>query len=167
MPIQDPRTSALVAHRLRRVVLRASHNEAVNTDGLQVTLDAIAARRAEITDLGAELRQRIDELGEARLNTQARQNAFAEVIEAITPPNFDVFPYPDGRFQRPPTSLRMALLRQFFAVLFLEFSGTIGRHEPVTERAELRSGGGWPLHHAARWRPDSAGAQNSKRADPR
>jgi hypothetical protein len=59
-------------------------------------LSDIAARRASgIADLGAELRQRIDELGNLVLDTVDRQQAFAEVFDAFRPPNFDLFPQPD------------------------------------------------------------------------
>lgn len=65
-------------------------------DPLQPVLDDIAARRGAIADMAGELRRRIDELGPLALDTQARQEAFKEVLEAITPPGFDLFALPDS-----------------------------------------------------------------------
>jgi hypothetical protein len=48
-----------------------------------------------IADLGAELKRRIDELGDLVLDTVERQQAFAEVFDAFRPPHFDLFPLPD------------------------------------------------------------------------
>lgn len=60
-------------------------------------LSGIAVRRAAgIPDLGAELRQRLDDLGSLVLDTVDRQQAFAEVFDALRPPNFDLFPEPDA-----------------------------------------------------------------------
>lgn len=64
-------------------------------DPLQPILDGIFSRQASVNDLGADLRQRIDELGQVTLDSQARQAAFGEILDAITPPGFDVFPFPD------------------------------------------------------------------------
>jgi hypothetical protein len=59
-------------------------------------LSDIAARRAVgIADLGAELKQRVDELGDLVLDTVDRQHAFSEVFEAFRPPPFALFPLPD------------------------------------------------------------------------
>jgi GNAT superfamily N-acetyltransferase len=75
------------------------HNELMATDPLQTALDEIEHRRAAgIGDLAAELRQRVDVLGDAPLNSRPRQEAFAEVMDALTPPGFDLFPMPDECF---------------------------------------------------------------------
>lgn len=59
-------------------------------------LSDIATRQAGgIADLGADLRQRIDDLGNLVLDTVDRQAAFAEVFDAFRPPNFDLYPQPD------------------------------------------------------------------------
>lgn len=60
-------------------------------------LDAIAKRRAAgIPNLGAELRTRIDELGGIALDSPPLQSAFEEVLEGLTPPEFELFPMPDA-----------------------------------------------------------------------
>jgi hypothetical protein len=61
----------------------------------QILADIAARRAAGIADLGVELRQRIDDLGNLVLDTVDRQAAFAEVFDAFRPPNFDLFPEPD------------------------------------------------------------------------
>jgi hypothetical protein len=59
-------------------------------------LAAIAARRRRgIADMGAELRRRIADLGDMRLDTVERQAAFAEVFDAFRPPHFDFYALPD------------------------------------------------------------------------
>src|SRR5687767_8222399 len=59
-------------------------------------LAAIGARRtAGIADLGAELKQRIADLGDLRLDTPRRQEAFQEVFAAFTPARFDFYAMPD------------------------------------------------------------------------
>lgn len=62
----------------------------------QQILAGITARRDRgIPDLGAELRRRISELGDLRLDTPERQRAFSEVFVAFTPPQFDLYALPD------------------------------------------------------------------------
>lgn len=61
----------------------------------QILNDIAARRAAGIADLGADLRQRIDDLGNLVLDTVDRQQAFAEVFDAFKPPNFDLYPQPD------------------------------------------------------------------------
>jgi hypothetical protein len=62
----------------------------------QQILAAIDARRAAgVADLGAELRQRIADLGDLRLDTPERQDAFREVFAAFTPAQFGFFAMPD------------------------------------------------------------------------
>jgi GNAT superfamily N-acetyltransferase len=69
----------------------------VITDPLQTALDAITERRAAgIPNLGIELRTRIDELGGVALDSPPLQAAFEEVLEGLTPPEFDLFPVPDA-----------------------------------------------------------------------
>jgi hypothetical protein len=58
-------------------------------------LSDINSRRDSVTDLGAELKQRIDELGDLVLDTVDRQQAFSEVFAAFRPSRFDLYPLPD------------------------------------------------------------------------
>ncbi|MFL5953691.1 MAG: hypothetical protein ACJ76I_06250 [Gaiellaceae bacterium] len=62
----------------------------------QILADIAARRAAGIADVGDELRQRIEDLGSLVLDTVDRQQAFAEVFDALRPPNFDLFPEPDA-----------------------------------------------------------------------
>jgi hypothetical protein len=62
----------------------------------QVAHQQIEARRqgGVICD-GGELRMRIDDLGELKLDTSARHDAFREVYGALTPTGFRLMPFPD------------------------------------------------------------------------
>lgn len=61
----------------------------------QILADIAARRAGGIADLGADLRQRIDDLGNLVLDTVDRQEAFADVFDAFRPRNFDLYPQPD------------------------------------------------------------------------
>jgi hypothetical protein len=62
----------------------------------QAVHQAIDARRQSggICD-SAELRQRIDDLGDMKLSDKARHDAFREVYDALTPTGFRLMPFPD------------------------------------------------------------------------
>jgi hypothetical protein len=62
----------------------------------QAVHQAIEARRQSggLCD-SAELRQRIDDLGDMKLSDKARHDAFREVYDALTPTGFRLMPFPD------------------------------------------------------------------------
>lgn len=75
--------------------MRRHHSVMAARTEAQILRDIAARRASGIADLGAELRQRIDDLGSLDLDTVDRQQAFAEVFDAFKPPNFDLYPRPD------------------------------------------------------------------------
>jgi hypothetical protein len=59
-------------------------------------LSRVADRRRSGTRFdGSELARRIDELGDMRLSTGSRHDAFGELYAAYTPPGFRLMPFPD------------------------------------------------------------------------
>lgn len=91
-----PRPQARVGdHGAAALDRLVSHNAGVAIDEAQA-LAGIAARRAAGAAFdGPELIQRIDDLGDMRLNAETRHDAFAELYSAFTPSGFRFVPFPN------------------------------------------------------------------------